>query len=51
MDQYFETRVGVGIENEAGWEIEVERDVAFGTRLRGDASVETERDKGKASEH
>ncbi|KAJ7885620.1 hypothetical protein B0H13DRAFT_2277817 [Mycena leptocephala] len=38
--QYFETRVGVGIEKKAGWEIEVvERDVAFGARLRGDRSA------------
>ncbi|KAJ7885624.1 hypothetical protein B0H13DRAFT_1889483 [Mycena leptocephala] len=37
--QYFETRVGVGIENKAGWEIEVKRDVALGTGLRGDSSA------------
>jgi hypothetical protein len=48
--QYFETCVGVGIENKAGWEIEVERDVAFGVRLRGDPSAEEENET-KASGH
>jgi hypothetical protein len=42
MYQYFEARVGVGIENEAWWEIEVERDVAFGAQLRGDPGAEEE---------
>jgi hypothetical protein len=48
--QYFETRVGVGIENKTGWEIEAERDVAFGARLRGDPSAEKENET-KASRH
>jgi hypothetical protein len=40
--QYFETRVGVGIENKAGWEIEVERDGVFGARPWRDPSAEEE---------
>ncbi|KAJ7885626.1 hypothetical protein B0H13DRAFT_1889485 [Mycena leptocephala] len=49
--QYFEMRVGVGIEKKAGcqWEIEVERG-AFGARLRGDPSAEEENET-KASGH
>lgn len=48
--QYFETRIGIGIENKAGWEIGVERDVAFGAGLRGDPSAEEKRER-KASGH
>ncbi|KAJ7904154.1 hypothetical protein B0H13DRAFT_1881644 [Mycena leptocephala] len=47
VQKYFEMRVGVGIENKAGWEIEVERDVAFSARLRGDPSSEEQNEKRK----